>query len=141
MVDVVSSKVRSRMMAGIGGKDTRPELDLRKGLFARGLRYRLHDRKLPGRPDIVLPRWNAIVFVHGCFWHRHPGCRYASTPSTRAEFWMDKFAKNVERDGRNIAALEALGWRVRIVWECDIKADIDATILNVERWIRDEHSA
>ncbi|KDA03446.1 DNA mismatch endonuclease Vsr [Hyphomonas oceanitis SCH89] len=101
----------------------------------------MHDKKLPGRPDIVLPRWNAVVFVHGCFWHRHPGCRYASTPSTRAEFWMDKFAKNVERDGRNIAALEALGWRVRIVWECDIKADIDATILNVERWIRDEHSA
>ena len=105
MVDVVSSKVRSRMMAGIGGKDTKPELALRKGLFALGLRYRLHDRKLPGRPDIVLPRWNAVVFVHGCFWHRHPGCRFATTPSTRPEFWLDKFKKNVARDQRNVVAL------------------------------------
>lgn len=136
MVDVVSSKVRSRMMAGIGGKDTKPELALRKGLFALGLRYRLHDRKLPGRPDIVLPRWNAVVFVHGCFWHRHPGCRFATTPSTRTEFWLDKFEKNVARDQRNIVALQTLGWRVLVVWECDIKADPGGTVKRVERWIR-----
>ena len=136
MVDVVSSKVRSRMMAGIGGKDTKPELALRKGLFALGLRYRLHDRKLPGRPDIVLPRWNAVVFVHGCFWHRHPGCRFATMPSTRTEFWLDKFEKNVARDQRNVVALQTLGWRVLVVWECDIKADPGGTVQRVERWIR-----
>lgn len=136
MVDVVSSKVRSRMMAGIGGKDTKPELTLRKGLFALGLRYRLHDRKLPGRPDIVLSRWNAVVFVHGCFWHRHPGCRFATTPATRIEFWLDKFEKNVARDQRNVVALQTLGWRVLVVWECDIKADPSGTIKRVEQWIR-----
>ena len=140
MVDVVSSKVRSRMMAGIGGKDTKPELTLRKGLFALGLRYRLHDRKLPGRPDIVLPRWNTVVFVHGCFWHRHPGCRYTTTPSTRTEFWLDKFEKNVARDQRNVSALRALGWRVLVVWECDIKSDLGGTIVRVDRWIRNESS-
>ena len=124
------------MMAGIGGKDTKPELALRKGLFALGLRYRLHDRKLPGRPDIVLPRWNAVVFVHGCFWHRHPGCRFATTPSTRTGFWLDKFEKNVARDQRNVVALQTLGWRVLVVWECDIKADRGGTVKRVERWIR-----
>ncbi|MBD3769694.1 MAG: DNA mismatch endonuclease Vsr [Rhodobacterales bacterium] len=137
MVDVVSSKVRSRMMAGIGGKDTKPELVLRKGLFALGLRYRLHDRKLPGRPDIVLPKWNAVVFVNGCFWHRHPGCRFATTPSTRTEFWLDKFEKNVARDRRNVAALRTLGWRILVVWECDIKADPGGTVALVDQWIRD----
>lgn len=136
MVDVVSSKVRSRMMAGIGGKDTKPELTLRKGLFALGLRYRLHDRKLPGRPDIVLPKWTAVVFVHGCFWHRHPACRFATTPATRIEFWLDKFEKNVARDQRNVVALQTLGWRVLVVWECDIKADPSGTIKRVEQWIR-----
>ena len=128
------------MMAGIGGKDTKPELTLRKGLFALGLRYRLHDRKLPGRPDIVLPRWNTVVFVHGCFWHRHPGCRYTTTPSTRTEFWLDKFEKNVARDQRNVSALRALGWRVLVVWECDIKSDLGGTIVRVDRWIRNESS-
>lgn len=121
MVDVVDALTRSRMMSGIRGRDTKPELLLRRALHALGFRYRLHGRDLPGRPDIVLPRHRAVVFVHGCFWHRHAGCRYASTPATRPEFWANKFRKNVERDLRNQEALLATAWRVAVVWECALK--------------------
>lgn len=121
MVDVVDALTRSRMMSGIRGRDTKPELLLRRALHALGFRYRLHGRDLPGRPDIVLPRHRAVVFVHGCFWHRHAGCRYASTPATRPDFWADKFRTNVERDLRNQEALLASGWRVALVWECALK--------------------
>lgn len=121
MVDVVDAPTRSRMMAGIKGKDTKPELTVRKALHARGLRYRLHAKELPGKPDIVFPKYRAVVFVHGCFWHRHEGCRFATTPATRPEFWNEKFAANVSRDIRNERALENAGWRHRTVWECDIR--------------------
>lgn len=138
MTDIVSKQVRSRMMSGIGGKDTEPELALRRALFAKGLRYRLHAKDLPGRPDIVFPKWNAAVFVHGCFWHRHPGCKFATSPSTRPEFWQEKFDGNVSRDKRNIDKLADLGWRVAVVWECDIKSDLPAISAKLIEWLHCE---
>jgi DNA mismatch endonuclease (patch repair protein) len=92
---------------------------VRRALHARGYRYRLHDKKLPGTPDLVFPKLQAVVLIHGCFWHRHPGCRAASTPKTRTAFWEEKFARNVERDRRDLDALERLGWCVHVVWECE----------------------
>ncbi len=122
MTDVVNQQTRSRMMAGIKGRDTKPEMAVRSYLHAAGLRFRLHDKRLPGRPDIVLPRHRTVVFVHGCFWHRHPGCRYATTPASRHEFWSTKFSANEERDRRDVAALEKLGWKVIKVWECETRS-------------------
>jgi DNA mismatch endonuclease (patch repair protein) len=130
------------MMATIKGANTRPEIALRKALHALGLRFRLHDRKLPGRPDIVLPRWNAAIFVHGCFWHRHEGCRYATQPATRPDFWNEKFAANVARDQRNLESLTAAGWRTQVVWECDLKRYGAAAVAdNLLFWLRSvDHS-
>jgi len=122
MVDVVDAATRSRMMAGIRGSNTKPEITLRRALHAQGLRFRLHGSHLPGRPDIVLPKWRAVILVHGCFWHRHTGCRYATTPATRPEFWSEKFGKNMERDARNVRDLAEAGWRVAIVWECIVRS-------------------
>ena len=121
MADVVAPETRSRMMSGIRGKDTRPEMAVRKALHAVGFRFRLHRRDLPGAPDVVLPGRRVAVFVHGCFWHRHEGCRYAKLPATRPEFWKAKLEGNAERDGRNARALRALGWRVLVVWECAVR--------------------
>lgn len=117
----VVSLTRSRNMAAIRGKDTAPELAVRRILHAMGLRFRLHRKDLPGCPDIVLPRHRTVVFVHGCFWHRHEGCRYTTTPKTRQEFWMAKFDSNVFRDRRYQAELNLLGWRVLVVWECELR--------------------
>ncbi|MEL7781574.1 very short patch repair endonuclease [Citromicrobium bathyomarinum] len=136
MADIVDAATRSRMMAGIRGKDTRPELLLRRALHQRGLRYRLHGRKLPGRPDLVFPRFRAVLFVHGCFWHRHEGCRYATTPATRTQFWQAKFDANMVRDVRNQHDLVQANWRVGIVWECTIrKGEIHAIAGEVEAWL------
>jgi DNA mismatch endonuclease (patch repair protein) len=121
MVDVVSPAVRSRMMSGIKGKDTKPEVFVRAILTAAGLRYRLHRRDLPGSPDIVLPGRHVAIFVHGCFWHAHSGCRLAAAPSTRPEFWRAKLEGNVERDDAAVAKLGMLGWRVLVVWECSTR--------------------
>lgn len=123
MTDIVSSETRSRMMAGIKGRDTRPEIAVRRYLHAAGLRFRVNDRRLPGTPDIVFPRWRVAVFVHGCFWHRHPGCPYTTTPATRAAFWNSKFTANMERDARNLAALESLGWSTLVMWECESRSE------------------
>lgn len=112
---------RSKLMSRVGGKDTKPELIVRKALHALGYRFRLHRGDLPGRPDIVLPRYKCAIFVHGCFWHRHPGCKKASTPATRIEFWQAKFAANMARDERNLFDLKALGWNVITVWECETR--------------------
>lgn len=120
MPDVVTAETRSRMMSGIRGRDTKPELAVRRYLHARGLRYRLHVRELPGRPDIVLPRHRTAVFVHGCFWHRHEGCRFAYTPKSRQEFWLPKLEGNAARDARDQQRLLDLGWHVEVVWECDV---------------------
>jgi len=122
------------MMAGIGGKDTKPEMAIRRALHARGFRFRLHVSSLPGRPDIVLPRHRAVILVHGCFWHRHPGCRYATTPATRPEFWLEKFRQNVKRDQRTLSELSTLGWRVATIWECDIRKD-DGVFSNLVEWL------
>jgi DNA mismatch endonuclease (patch repair protein) len=119
MPDIVPPHKRSEMMSGIRGRDTKPELEVRRYLHALGLRYRLHVADLPGRPDIVFPRHGAVVFVHGCFWHRHPGCRFAYQPKSNEEFWTSKFAKNIERDKRDALALTAMGWRVFVAWECE----------------------
>jgi len=119
MPDVVSRETRSRMMSGIRGKNTQPELRVRQYLHARGFRFRLHDPRLPGRPDIVLPRYRTAVFVHGCFWHQHPGCRFASRPGTNAEFWRSKLAGNARRDAEVETLLQRQGWHVEVVWECE----------------------
>jgi DNA mismatch endonuclease (patch repair protein) len=121
MVDVVDQATRSRMMAGIRGRDTKPEIAVRRALHAAGFRFRLHDRRLPGRPDLVLPRYRVAIFVHGCFWHRHAGCRFATTPATRPDFWQQKFEANVTRDVQQREALITSGWRVVTVWECALR--------------------
>lgn len=124
MTDIVNPQTRSRMMSGIAGKNTKPELALRRALHARGFRFRLHSAKVRGRPDLVLPKHLAVVFVHGCFWHRHTGCRYTTTPATRTEFWRAKFDANVARDSSVRTELHETGWRVATVWECALrKAD------------------
>ncbi len=112
---------RSALMARIRGKDTKPELVVRRLVHAMGYRYRLHRRDLPGSPDLVFKSRRKVVFVHGCFWHRHPGCKKASTPSTRREFWQEKFDQNVERDVRKEIQLMAAGWAVLVIWECQTK--------------------
>jgi len=121
VTDIVDKQTRSRMMAGIKGKDTKPELVLRRALHARGFRYRLHSKNVPGRPDLVFQKHHAIIFVHGCFWHRHEGCRYTTTPSTRPEFWQTKFDANVARDRSVHDQLLDAGWRVATVWECALR--------------------
>lgn len=120
-MDVVDQATRSRMMSGIRGKDTKPELIVRSALHRAGLRFRLH-AKLPGRPDLVLPKYRTVVFVHGCFWHRHEGCRYTTTPASNTEFWREKFVGNVKRDARVKQQLEEQGWRVEVVWSCQLSA-------------------
>lgn len=112
---------RSALMARIRGKDTAPELAVRRWLHAAGYRFRLHRADLPGRPDVVLPRFKLALFIHGCFWHKHPGCKRATIPKTRTEFWEEKLARNAERDSRNQAALARCGWQVDVVWECEIR--------------------
>lgn len=107
-------------MAGIRGRNTKPEIAVRRHLFARGFRFRIHVKDLPGRPDLVFPRYQVVVFVDGCFWHRHPGCPKAYHPKSRVEFWEDKFNRNVERDQEQRDQLARLGWRVEVVWECEI---------------------
>ncbi len=108
-------------MSRIRGKDTTPERAVRSMVHGLGYRFRLHGRDLPGRPDLVLPRLRTVIFVHGCFWHRHARCRYATTPATRRAFWLEKFERNVERDRRTAAALRRLGWSVITVWECQLR--------------------
>jgi DNA mismatch endonuclease (patch repair protein) len=120
MVDRISREHRSWNMGRIKGRDTAPELAVRSILHQLGLRFRLHRRDLPGKPDIVLARWKTIVFVHGCFWHRHAGCRFAYIPKSRLDFWNRKFEDTTKRDKRNQNELVAAGWRVVVVWECEV---------------------
>ena len=136
-MDVFDAETRSRVMAAVRGRDTGPELRLRKALHALGFRWRLGGRGLPGRPDIVLPKRGAVVFVHGCFWHRHPGCPRCTTPATRAEFWQAKFARNTARDAEVQARLAAAGWRVAVVWECALdKRKAAGTAEALALWLR-----
>lgn len=120
-MDIWNKEKRSECMSRIRSKNTKPELALRKALFARGFRYRVNDKKLPGKPDIVLPKYKTVIFIHGCFWHGHEDCKYAYIPKTNTKFWIDKITSNAERDKVNAEKLTALGWNVLTVWECEIR--------------------
>ena len=123
MADITDAGTRSRMMGAIKGKDTFPELSVRRALHAKGFRFRLHEKSLAGKPDLVLPKWKAVVFVHGCFWHQH-GCSNSNIPTTRREFWSEKLQSNVRRDGLHAKHLLDEGWRVAVVWECSIRQEL-----------------
>lgn len=135
-MDKVDPVTRSYMMSRIRGKNSNPEMVVRRYLHSRGFRYALHKKDLPGKPDLVLSRYNLAIFVHGCFWHRHEKCLYSTEPATRVEFWRSKFQGNVERDKRNIQELVRLGWRVLIVWECGLKHSRDR-IFELDAIVRD----
>ncbi|NVK40712.1 MAG: DNA mismatch endonuclease Vsr [Oceanospirillaceae bacterium] len=139
MTDIVSRKKRSEMMSGIRGKDTKPELLIRHALFARGYRYRIHTKGIPGKPDLTLRRYKAAIFIHGCFWHMH-NCNLFKWPSSRPEFWRNKLTGNAQRDLGNIDALHKAGWRTCIVWECAIKGKsrlpLDAVIDKLDLWLK-----
>lgn len=122
MVDRLTPERRSWLMSRVGGKNTTPEMVVRRMAHSLGLRFRLHRKDLPGTPDIVFPKWKVAIFVHGCFWHRHPGCAKASTPKSRIDFWQCKFDSNVRRDEKNAELLRDLGWSVITVWECETKS-------------------
>ncbi len=131
------SEKRSRNMAAIKSKNTKPELVVRRSLHAMGYRFRLHKRDLPGKPDIVLPKYKIALFVHGCFWHRHEGCKYSTIPKTRTEFWIEKFRDNVERDKLNQAKLISMGWTPLIVWECETKKNLNSLLTSYIQVYRD----
>jgi DNA mismatch endonuclease (patch repair protein) len=141
MADVVGKETRSRMMSNIRGKDTKPELIVRRGLHRRGLRFRIHDRRLAGRPDLYFPRFKAAIFVNGCFWHRHD-CEYFKWPSNRAEFWRGKLEGNTRRDADKIRQLAAAGVRVLVIWECALRSkdqgSIERVISKAEHWLKSE---
>ena len=126
MSDILTPSQRYKCMSSIRGKNTKPEILVRKGLYARGFRFRLHNKKLPGSPDIVLPKYGVAIMVNGCFWHGHKGCRYATKPKTNIEFWETKIARNRHRDEVTNAHLEALGWHVITVWECELRGKAEA---------------
>ena len=123
-------------MSQIKGKDTKIEVEVRKYLFSKGYRFRKNDKRYPGKPDIVLPKYHVAIFVHGCFWHRHEGCKDATTPKTRTEFWLEKFDKNVKNDQIKQEKLRELGWKVIVIWECEIKKDLIKTMEWLEQEIK-----
>lgn len=141
MVDTVTAVVRSRMMSGIRSANTKPEIILRRGLHRLGFRYRLHERQLPGSPDIVFPKYRAVLFAHGCFWHGHD-CHLFKWPSTRANFWHTKITRNRIVDAKAADALHAAGWRVGTVWECALKGrtrlSLDVVIASCADWLRSD---
>lgn len=141
-MDVVDRATRSRMMSGIGSRNTKPELLIRKRLFGMGFRYRINDRKIPGSPDILFPKYHAVIFIHGCFWHGHD-CELFRLPGTRTEFWKEKIGINRERDAKVLNLLRAEGWRICIVWECAVKGKaqlqiIDHTVNKIAEWLRSD---
>ncbi|MCL4456808.1 MAG: DNA mismatch endonuclease Vsr [Nitrospirae bacterium] len=121
MADIFSKKKRSEIMSKIRGRETAPEVAVRKFLFSEGFRFRKNVKKMPGTPDIVLPKYNTVIFIHGCFWHRHRNCKKAQLPETRSEFWGKKINENVERDKKNIRKLKEAGWKVIVLWQCQLK--------------------
>ena len=136
MTDILSKQERSTLMSKVRSADTKPEWILRCGLHRLGFRYRLGNRHLPGRPDLVLAKYRSVIFVHGCYWHRHPGCKDASTPKTNTDFWSAKFAENVRRDRLVEMQLLAQGWRVLVVWECELVDHTAETVQRVALWLR-----
>ena len=139
MPDIFDPEKRSEIMSRIRGRDTRPEMIVRRIAHGLGFRFRLHRKDLPGRPDIVFQRHQAVIVVHGCFWHRHPGCKRASSPKTRVRYWQNKFEDNVVRDKRNETALRDLGWKVMVIWECETK-DHEAVAARIESFLRRDES-
>lgn len=139
MADVVSAVVRSRMMAGIKSANTKPEMIVRSGLHRAGFRFRLHDRQLPGKPDMVFPKYLSVLFVNGCFWHGHD-CHLFKWPATRTDFWRTKINRNRERDTASVVGLHDLGWRVGIVWECALKGrarlPLEDVVSTCANWLR-----
>ena len=136
MSDRISPEHRSWNMSRIRGADTDPELKVRSWLFSHGFRYRKNDKRLPGKPDIVLPKYHTVIFVHGCFWHRH-GCKDTTMPKTRTDFWETKFARNVERDQEHVRALTEAGWNVIVIWECELKSKtFEDTMLHVQEELK-----
>ena len=133
MTDVLTKEQRHLNMSHIRGKDTSIEVKLRKALFARGFRFRKNVSKMIGKPDIVLPKYKTVIFIHGCFWHRHQGCRYASTPMTRRDFWEEKFNRNIQRDKHQAEELINAGWHVLVVWECELKQDMPGVVDELEK--------
>jgi len=132
-MDTITPEKRSWNMSRIQSTETVPEQKVRAWLFSHGYRYRKNDSRLPGKPDIVLPKYKTVIFVHGCFWHRHPGFSRATTPGSNTEFWQDKFCRNVERDKKHVRELEARGWHVIVIWECELKKKIlEETMLRVQ---------
>lgn len=145
LTDIVDAETRRRMMAGIGSRHTRPELAVRRALHARGFRYRLHGRDLPGKPDMVLRKYGAVLLVHGCFWHGHD-CRLFRLPATRTAFWKAKIGRNRTRDGEVVVSLESAGWRCLTIWECAMRGtgrfDFDSLIDRIAAWLEsDEQSS
>ena len=136
MSDKLTPEKRSWNMSRIKGKDTKIEVEVRKYLFSKGYRFRKNDKRYPGKPDIVLPKYHVAIFVHGCFWHRHEGCKDATTPKTRTEFWLEKFDKNVKNDQIKQEQLRELGWKVIVIWECEIKKDLIKTMEWLEQEIK-----
>ena len=131
MTDVHNSQTRSYNMSQIKGKDTKPEILVRKFLFSNGFRYRLYDKKLPGKPDIVLPKFKTVILIHGCFWHGHKNCKYFVTPKTRTEWWLDKIENTKHRDNVNKLRLVKMGWNVITLWECEIKAKSQKKLIKI----------
>jgi DNA mismatch endonuclease (patch repair protein) len=138
MTDVVSPRARSQMMSGIQGKNTKPELMIRKALHQQGFRYRLHVKSLPGKPDLVFPKYHAVIQINGCFWHGHK-CHLFKWPSTHPEFWRNKISGNRKRDAKNVFSLEELGWRVLTVWECALKGKnglpFETLVERISKWL------
>ena len=133
MSDKLTPEKRSWNMSRIKGKDTKIEVEVRKYLFSKGYRFRKNDKRYPGKPDIVLPKYHVAIFVHGCFWHRHEGCKDATTPKTRMEFWLEKVDKNVKNDQIKQEKLRELGWKVIVIWECELKRSFQETMDKVEK--------
>ncbi|MBX2948864.1 MAG: DNA mismatch endonuclease Vsr [Crocinitomicaceae bacterium] len=141
MGDVHSREIRSYNMSRIKGKDTKPEMLVRKFLFSKGLRYKLHDKTLSGKPDMVFPRYKTVLFIHGCFWHGHEGCKYYVMPKTRTEWWLNKINGNRRKDTDSVSELQQLGWKVVIVWECDLKpGKVDDTLQNLMKAFKNNES-
>lgn len=135
-MDRITPEHRSWNMSRIRGKDTKIEVLVRSWLFAQGFRFRKNDKRFPGHPDVVLPKYRTVIFINGCFWHRHEGCKYATTPKSNTEFWLAKFERNIENDRKHEKELTEMGWNVITVWECEIKDDFEKTMDRVEEETR-----
>jgi len=139
MIDRFDKKKRSQIMSTVKNKNTAPEKNIRKALYSKGLRYKLQNKNLPGNPDLVFVKYNAVIFVNGCFWHKHD-CRLASIPQTNGDFWLTKLSANVARDKKNIKKLKSMGWRIKVIWTCSLKNKMfisDSQLNEIVKWIKD----